>query len=300
MNVTLLSLLVVTGVAGCQAGGPPPRAQNLDFESRARIVSSAVAAEREGRYADCAELRIDGISKGMTFPENYLNVARCLARAGDRERALEYLGLAFEKGLRIPREQLERDDAFATLRSDSRFAARLARASSTAAPVGDEALRQELLAMRRADQSARAGHRSAGVEAEPAIRKLDLERAARLDAIVARVGWPGKSLVGDDGASAAWLILQHSTPELMKRCLPLVEAAVDRGEASRSELAYLTDRILVIDGKPQRYGTQLVRTETGLVPAPIEDETHVDARRAAVGLGPLSDYVADSNAALSR
>ncbi len=32
----------------------------------------------------------------------------------------------------------------------------------------------------------------------------------RMREIVARVGWPGRRMVGDDGASAAWLLVQHS------------------------------------------------------------------------------------------
>jgi hypothetical protein len=36
-----------------------------------------------------------------------------------------------------------------------------------------------------------------------------------------------------------------------------MEEAVAEGEASQSNYAYLTDRVLFHEGKPQRYGTQL-------------------------------------------
>jgi hypothetical protein len=47
-----------------------------------------------------------------------------------------------------------------------------------------------------------------------ARRVVDLVRAhtARLRAIVSQYGWPGRSLVGEDGADAAWLLLQHTRP----------------------------------------------------------------------------------------
>src|SRR3954453_2080197 len=32
----------------------------------------------------------------------------------------------------------------------------------------------------------------------------------RLAAIIAAVGWPGRSLVGEDGADAAWALAQHA------------------------------------------------------------------------------------------
>jgi hypothetical protein len=51
-----------------------------------------------------------------------------------------------------------------------------------------------------------------------------------------------------------------------------------------------TDRILVAEGKPQRYGTQFHTVDGKLVPRPIEDEANVDARRAAVGLGTMAEY----------
>jgi hypothetical protein len=41
-------------------------------------------------------------------------------------------------------------------------------------------------------------------------------------------------------------------------------------------------------GQPQVYGTQFMNDKL----VPIEDPRHVDERRKAVGLGPLSDYVA--------
>jgi hypothetical protein len=58
-----------------------------------------------------------------------------------------------------------------------------------------------------------------------------------------------------------------------------------------ANLAYLTDRVLVAQKKPQRYGTQ-ARPEGGkMVPFPIEDEAKVDERRAELGLAPLADYL---------
>ena len=109
---------------------------------------------------------------------------------------------------------------------------------------------------------------------------IDRQQTARMKSIVEKHGWPGKSLVGDDGAAAAWLIAQHATHDLpfMEHCTALLEAAVEQGEASPKHLAYLSDRVRVHQGKPQIYGTQfkLVGPEQSLVADPIEDEAHVD------------------------
>jgi hypothetical protein len=146
----------------------------------------------------------------------------------------------------------------------------------------DDALRAELLELRDADQAFRA-HMNELMEEEHA-------RTRRIREIISAHGWPGRSLVGEDGASAAWLLAQHADddPEFQQRALELMRAAVDAGDADAGELAYLTDRVLVAQGKPQLYGTQFGVSG----PQPIEDEAHLDERRAAVGLEPFADYAA--------
>ena len=52
-------------------------------------------------------------------------------------------------------------------------------------------------------------------------------------------------------------------------------------------ITYLTDRVLVGEGKPQRYGTQLENKDGKLTPYPLEDPENVDERRRAIGMSPL-------------
>ncbi|HED66179.1 MAG TPA: hypothetical protein ENJ09_11565, partial [Planctomycetes bacterium] len=44
------------------------------------------------------------------------------------------------------------------------------------------------------------------------MRELDAAHAARLKEVLREHGWPGISLVGADGSSAAFLIVQHADP----------------------------------------------------------------------------------------
>ena len=69
--------------------------------------------------------------------------------------------------------------------------------------------------------------------------------------------------------------------------------AVKNGKAQASHLALLEDRVALGQGKKQIYGSQIHRDPaTGkFFVAPIEDEPHVNQRRAAVGLDPLEVYV---------
>jgi hypothetical protein len=160
-------------------------------------------------------------------------------------------------------------------------------------------LARELRDMVKVDQDARQELikvAPAGKPADPAlIEKLtaiDRKNTARMKEIVDKHGWPGKSLVGATGAQDAWLLVQHADrdPAFQKRCLELMTPLVATGEVSGVNVAYLTDRVRVADGKPQVYGTQFRQVDGKMEPSPIEDEARVDERRKSVGLPTLAEY----------
>ena len=151
----------------------------------------------------------------------------------------------------------------------------------------DQALHDELVAMLARDQAGRMG----GDDPEG-----DRARTERLLVIVEQYGWPTITLVGKEGEDAAWAIAQHSDldPEPQAYFLQWLQAAVDAGEASPGNLAYLSDRVAVAAGDPQRYGTQMGCGPDGPEPAtPIEDEAGLEQRRADAGLEPYEDYLAE-------
>jgi hypothetical protein len=154
------------------------------------------------------------------------------------------------------------------------------------------ALRQELLAMEAEDQQVREGFGpNLGEAKAKEMLAVDTRHTVRMRAIVATYGWPGRSLVGMDGAAAAWPLVQHAELEFMAECLPLLQRAASNGEALPRHYAYLLDRVRVRQGKPQVYGTQFSFKPDGrLLADPIEDAAHVDERRHAVGLPPMADY----------
>jgi hypothetical protein len=107
--------------------------------------------------------------------------------------------------------------------------------------------------------------------------------------------WPGWTLVGHDGAEAAWLVAQSAIEDvgLQRRCLDMLEVAVACGDADPVHLAYLADRVRMNDGRDQLYGSQFVLGDHGqLEPWPVDDPAAVDARRARLGLPPFSAHAA--------
>jgi hypothetical protein len=124
------------------------------------------------------------------------------------------------------------------------------------------------------------------------FEEVDRQNLKWLKAIVARHGWPGKSLVGGQGAKDAWILVQHADHdrEFQQQCLDLMEA-LPKGEVDPRDVGYLIDRVLVGAGKKQKYGTQIELKGGKAVPKPIENEAEVDARRQSIGMEPLSDYL---------
>jgi membrane dipeptidase len=163
-------------------------------------------------------------------------------------------------------------------------------------PVKLPALRQELKDMVKVDQDMRRRVIAGGTSLDPKLvdelEAIDTKNTTRLKAIVREHGWPGKSLVGADGAHDAWLLVQHADRDrpFQMQCLELLKTAVAQGEASGRDLAYLTDRVFVGEGKKQVFGTQFIQKDCKMTPQPIEDPDNVDRRRAEVGLEPLAEY----------
>ena len=90
------------------------------------------------------------------------------------------------------------------------------------------------------------------------LAEVDSMHTRKLKKIVYKYDWPGINLVGKRGARAAWLLVQHATHDLpfQKRCLELMLVALKSGDVDKKCVAFLTDRILVLENKKQIYGTQ--------------------------------------------
>ena len=161
--------------------------------------------------------------------------------------------------------------------------------------VAQPAWRDELIQMMEHDQLARQRLIEKGYDDIDSldvawVDSIDVANTKRLQQFIEEKGWPRKTQVGTKGVKAAFLIVQHADHVFQKEMLPLVQTAYEQGELSGQELALLTDRELVREGKPQRYGTQAIVSNGAVEFSPIEAERAVDERRAALGLMPLAQY----------
>lgn len=141
------------------------------------------------------------------------------------------------------------------------------------------------------------------VEIDQAIRKepwseernrrmsvIDSTNTAKLQALVAQYGFPTWELVGRDASYNAWLIAQHSWSYL-PWYYEHYKDAVKNNNADKHSLAYMEDRYMMLQGRPQIYGSQMSwrienqDTLSGFYP--IIDVKNVDKRRLAEGLCPI-------------
>jgi hypothetical protein len=123
-----------------------------------------------------------------------------------------------------------------------------------------------------------------------------------LRALIGERGWPGKSLVGEDGVDAAWLLLQHAgsgvptigTPDNLRfqaSCGPLLRAAVAAGEAHPRHLAHVVDNLRQRAGEKPEYAvfaTAFVTEDGEPRLRPDLDAPGIDAARRGIGLQALA------------
>jgi hypothetical protein len=163
----------------------------------------------------------------------------------------------------------------------------------------DEALKAEMLRRLAADQVARdrlVAAMQAGTPPDTLLFRemaaIDSSNTLWLREVVARHGWPDRDVVGEDGASAAFLLVQHADHDtaFQAAMLPAIDAAFRRGQATGQSVALLTDRLAVARHEPQVYGSQTTMTDGRITFEPIADSAGVDARRARMGLPSLNEY----------
>lgn len=159
-------------------------------------------------------------------------------------------------------------------------------AVAQAAPSDEDRIAEELVAMELRDQEVRSVQK---VDVNEVLR-VDAQNTQKLNEIMKSMGWPRISAVGGKAADAAALLALHADrdPQFQRRALELMQPLVEIKEVNPEQFAYLWDRTHT----PQRFGTQGGCHGTAWAPDEIEDPAQVESRRAAMGMGPLSEYVA--------
>jgi len=112
-------------------------------------------------------------------------------------------------------------------------------------------------------------------------------------------GFPNYDMVGEATTHKFWMMVQQmdTYPDFQMQVLRSMADAVEQNKAAKLDFAYLTDRVLLNQDKPQHYGTQVYydQSEKTYKPHPVDNVTRTNERRAELGLAPLEVSLASTN-----
>ena len=144
------------------------------------------------------------------------------------------------------------------------------------------------------------------VEYTAEMERVDSLNQTMVFGILDNDGWP--SNLSDKANRAIWIVIDHSDLTSRSKYLSFVRAKADEGILDKSDYAMLNDRVLMEEGKPQVYGTQIKMAATfdgedmamQLYLWPVENPDALDCLRRSVGLSPIEEYLRSSSESVGQ
>jgi len=285
-------------------------AQNKEkYDEYVKEASSLYDAKDYKKSAETFKLAFDQLDGKAMWVDRY-NAACSYALSNDAENAFYHLNYLAEhpkvkyKNL----DHIKTDTDLKVLHTDERWDKLISMVEANKVAYEkdlDKPLMAELDAILELDQKYRKqrkeveekyGRDSDEMKAHwDLINETDSINLIKVRKILDERGWLGSKIVGDEGNSTLFLVIQHADLETQVKYLPMMQEAVKLGNARGSSLALLEDRVALGQGERQIYGSQIgTDDETGKQYVfPLIEPEKVNERRAEVGLGPLEDYISN-------
>ncbi|MFN8116328.1 MAG: DUF6624 domain-containing protein [Bacteroidia bacterium] len=120
-------------------------------------------------------------------------------------------------------------------------------------------------------------------------KDYDYLNQVKLDSIINKKGWPDLRFVDEENLNSIFTISQHCiNVNKRKKYLKLIEKSAKNGNDSYSHLAFYKDRTLMLQGKPQLFGTEnIIKDNSGMQLYDIKNVEELNNRRIIYGLSPL-------------
>ena len=133
------------------------------------------------------------------------------------------------------------------------------------------------------------------------MERVDSLNQATVFGILDKEGW--SSHLSDKANQAIWIVIDHSDLAYRSKYLGLVKEKAEEGVLEKSDYAILNDRVLMEEGKPQIYGTQIKMGATIVDDEiamhfflwPVENPESLDSLRSTMGLSPIEEYLKTSS-----
>jgi hypothetical protein len=290
---TMLLALLATNVMG----------QSPEYS---KLIQKAEALVNSKKYKEAAVAYGKAFATlgGKANVNDRYNAACAWALAGNKDSAFYHLNYLASKGKYEVYKDVQDDEDLKSLHTDKRWdglLAQLKKLSDAAMAKLNKPLVAQLATILENDQKYRLSLDSIGEkygqfskeveEVWATIALHDSLNEIEVVSILEKYGWPGKDMVGEEGAETIFLVIQHADLAIQDKYLPMMRDAVKKGNANAGSLALLEDRVAIRHGNRQIYGSQISGGANGAYLLPMTDPDNVDKRRAAVGLGPLADYL---------
>lgn len=126
--------------------------------------------------------------------------------------------------------------------------------------------------------------------------QTDKEHYDVLLKLIGKKNYPKSSEIGERPSKAVFLIINHTMDTaILSHFIPLVENRCKEGEADWLFYATMYDRLMILKGKPQRFGTQYRQISGGDGNEkhelfPLEDSRNLNNFRKSIGLEPLNGF----------
>jgi len=164
-------------------------------------------------------------------------------------------------------------------------------------------VKEKLKGIHEADQQIRAKIKKEMPSGDASkIKQMALEMKASdkqnqlyISQLLDQCGWP-EGLTAEE-SSTVFLVIDHADLAFMQKYLPVLESQAQAGNVSKSDLATIRDRVQMLTGKKQMYGTQTLKTGKEVYVWPVDNEAGLDARRKEMGLPSMEEYIGMLNKA---
>lgn len=239
----LIALAAGVALAACGDAASKPPAGDLttvaprpSYAKRRALTSQARAAQGTGDWETCARL--------FETAHSWTDAARCVAHTGDVARGIANVERALTRSV-LELDRLRGDPELAPLHRDPRWNRLLADAANRLAAYRGR-VNHELEALAHAD---RTGH-------PPDVNAFAARRTR-----VAELVDGGGAILAEDYLNAALVYYRADSAADAARAREFALAALERepdSDDARWLAAAAEDRRLHHEGKPQKYGTQVV------------------------------------------